>query len=128
MRIHPSGVNRAIKLQDLRAGELLELRRGPVRQRFAPRENDTQRTQVVIATSRMRHQHRQLRADTTQYGDLVAGDRLTHRRRGEPRQDHRGGAEIDRRGVVVHIPKPKGVGMTGKMMSSGVSNPCATAF
>ena len=53
-RAEQPGLVRAVELQDLCAGELLEFGGRPVRQRLAAGEHDAQRTQVVVPAMRGR--------------------------------------------------------------------------
>ena len=98
-RTQHAGLVGTVELQDRDAGQLLELCRLRVRQRFAASEDDPQAAQVVLPGCRISQDHRQLRADTTQHRRAVALDRRARRGGIEALNAHGGGAEADRRGV-----------------------------
>ena len=120
-----AGLVRAVELQHVRAGAILELLRPFVRDHLAAREHDPQRREVVVVDRGRVQHHDELRRHRREHGDAVAArsraarlPRRSARRRRTPRPRSPGEK------CAVHNPKPNGVGRADRKTSSAVK--CAT--
>ena len=125
---HPCLVG-TVELQDRDAGQLLELSRLDVGERFAAGEHHPQTGQVVVARRRIGQDHRQLCTDAAQHCRLIARYGRAGGGGVEPLDPDRRGTEVNRRGVRgpdTEAERPWG--SPGGTRRPVVRSPLATAF